>query len=64
MKPGDLVKPREATSGRAHWYGIVVGQDPRYDTLPEYWVVRWFDNGIAMETREWEEDLIIISEGA
>ena len=63
MKPGDMVKPREAGSSIAHWYGIIVGQDPKYDTLPECWVVRWFDNGVAMETREWEDDLIIISEG-
>ena len=63
MKLGDMVKPREAASSIAHWYGIIVGQDPKYDTLPECWVVRWFDNGVAMETREWEDDLVIISEG-
>ena len=63
VKPGDLVKPIDAGSSSAHWYGIIVGQDPKYDTLPECWVVRWFDNGLAMEAREWETDLIIISEG-
>ena len=49
-----MVKPREAASSIAHWYGIIVGRDPKYDTLPECWVVRWFDNGVAMETREWK----------
>ena len=63
MKPGDMVKPRSAGSSIAHWYGIVVGQDPDYDTLPECWVVRWFDNGAAWQSREWEHDLVIISEG-
>ena len=64
MKLGDMVKPREAAGSIAHWYGIVVGQDPKYDTLPECWVVRWFARfGPAMETREWEDDLVIISEG-
>jgi hypothetical protein len=64
MKVGDMVKSTNAVSSIAHWYGIVVGQDPNYDTLPECWLVRWFDNGVAMETREWENELIIISKGA
>jgi len=64
MKLGDMVKPVHAGSSIAHWYGIIVGQDPEYSTISDCWVVRWFDDGIAMETREWENDLIIISEGA
>ena len=62
MKVGDMVKPIDAGSSIAHWYGIIVEKDP-YDTLPECWLVRWFDDGVVMETREWEDDLIIISKG-
>ena len=69
MKAGDLVKLKDGGDNLhrdipPHWIGIVMGTPHDYELLPECWLVAWSNGATITQTREWEDELIIISKGA
>tara|TARA_R110000751_G_scaffold74557_1_gene150555 strand:+ start:89 stop:301 length:213 start_codon:yes stop_codon:yes gene_type:complete len=66
---GDLVKLKDGGDNLErdiplHWTGIVMGIPHDYELLPECWLVAWSGDDTITQTREWEDELIIISKGA